>query len=282
MSLVPSNTAEAIYSLRQYQFIVNSSKALDYLEAQLNLYQLLALYQHFFPLEWATSQTSLYIPIDASNTKAVSLENHHSPRELEFIALVYTHLFPMSFWAVESAHEERLQAIPLTSMGVDWQIEEGIENLRIGWKLLVPFSKEGRYWLDDVELEGSEWFDSEFEAHQVYYKDIHDPDKIDNKRLRRLCCELATPLQFLPLALQLLDHETKNIWLDESPDEMNYGLYASSLPWSKSSINLLHRKWKQASRILDAAYCLIEWLEADLNTHAQLLLQLWTRALKRV
>jgi hypothetical protein len=280
MSFVPSSTAEALYSLRQYQFTINPVKALDYLEIQLNRYQLLALYQHFFPSEWATSQTSLYFPIE-DNSKTVSLDNHHSPRELEFITLVYTHLFPMSFWAVESAHEERLQAIPITSMGVDWQIEEGIENLRMGWKLLLPFSKEGRYWLDDVEPEGSEWFDSEFETHQVSYKDVYHPDRIDNKRLRRLCCELTTPLQFLPLTLKLLDHETGNIWLDESLDEMNYALYASSLPWSKSSINFLHRKWKQASRILDAAYLLIEWLETDMKAHAQLLLQLWTRALER-
>jgi hypothetical protein len=282
MTFVPSTTAEAIYSLRQYQFIINPSKAFDYLEAQSNTYQLLALYQHFFPSEWTASQTSLYLPVNEDNSKTVSSENHHSPRELEFITLVYTHLFPMSFWAVESAHEERLQAIPITSMGVDWQIEEGIENLRMGWKLLIPFSKEGRYWLDDVEPQGSEWFDSEFETHQVSYKDIHHPDRIDNKRLRRLCCELTTPLQFLPLALKLLDHETENLWLDESPDEMNYGLYASSLPWSKASINLLHRKWKQASRILDAAYLLIEWLETDIKAHAHLLLQLWIRALKRI
>lgn len=282
MSLVPSTIAEAIYSLRQCQLTITPLKALDYLEVQLNTYQLLALYQHFFPSEWATSQTSLYLPVNnEGNSKTVSSENCHSPRELEFITLVYTHLFPMSFWAVESAHEERLQAIPITSMGVDWQIEEGIENLRMGWKLLLPFSQEGRYWLDDVEPEGSEWFDSEFETHHVSYKDIHHPDRIDNKRLRRLCCELTTPLQFLPLALKLLEHETENLWLDESPDEMNYGLYASSLPWSKSSINLLHRKWNQASRILDAAYLLIEWLETDMKTHAQLLLQLWTHALKR-
>jgi hypothetical protein len=282
MSFVPSTTAEAIYSLRQYQSIINPSKALDYLEVHLNTYQLLALYQHFFPFEWAASQTSLYLPVNEGNSKIVSSENRHSLRELEFITLVYTHLFPMSFWAVESAHEERLQAIPIASMGVDWQMEEGIENLRMGWKLLIPLSKEGRYWLDDVEPEGSEWFNSEFETHQVSYKDIHHPDCINNKRLRRLCCELTTPLQFLPLALKLLDHETENLWLDESSYEMNYGLYASSLPWSKSSINLLHRKWKQASRILDAAYLLVEWLETDIKTHAQLLLQLWTRALKRI
>nr|RNJ69415.1 MAG: hypothetical protein EDM05_09050 [Leptolyngbya sp. IPPAS B-1204] len=281
MSLVPSTPGEAIYSLRQCQLTITPFKALDYLAVQLNTYQLLALYQHFFSSEWATSQTSLYLPADTGTPTSIPLENRHSPRELEFITLVYTHLFPMSFWAVESAHEERLQAIPITSMGVDWQIEEGIENLRMGWKLLIPFSKEGRYWLDNVESEGGEWFDSEFETHHVSYKDIHHPERIDNKRLRRLCCELTTPLQFLPLALKLLDHETENLWLDESPGEMNYGLYTSSLPWSKSSINLLHRKWKQASRLLDAAYLLIEWLETDMKTHAQLLLQLWTRALKR-
>lgn len=281
MSLVPSTTAEAIYSLRQCPFIINAAQALDSLEVQLNTYQLLALYQHFFPSEWIASQASLYGSVDTNNPKAVS-ENCHSPRELEFITLVHTHLFPMSFWAVESAREERLQAIPIASMGVDWQMEEGLETLRAGWQLLIPFSQVGRDWLEDVEPEGREWFDNEFLVHEISYQDIHHPDRIDHKRLRRLCCELTTPLQFLPLALKLLDHETKNLWLDESSDEMNDGLYASSVPWSKASINLLHRKWKQADRILDAAYLLIEWLETDTKAHAHLLLQLWTRALKRI
>lgn len=187
----------------------------------------------------------------------------------------------MSYWAVESAHEERLQAIPITSIGVDWQLEEGIECLRLGWKLLLPFRETGRDWLENVDPEGTEWFDGEFENHHIFLKAIHHPNQINDKRLRQLCCELSSPLQFLPLALKLLDHETGNLWLDESPDDMNFGLYASSLPWSKASINLLQRKWKQARRILEAGYQLIEWLEADLNTHAQLLLHLWTRALKK-
>ena len=40
------------------------------------------------------------------------------------------------------------------------------------------------------------------------------------------------------------------------------------------------RKWQQADRILNCAANLIDWLEADLKPHAQILVKLWKQALK--
>jgi hypothetical protein len=87
--LVPLSMAEAIYSLYQCQFTLDATESLDYLETQLNIYSLLALYQQYFPTEWKASQAPIYPPTDV---------DCHSPRELEFIVLIYTHLFPLSHW----------------------------------------------------------------------------------------------------------------------------------------------------------------------------------------
>ncbi|BAZ34029.1 hypothetical protein NIES4074_65430 (plasmid) [Cylindrospermum sp. NIES-4074] len=270
--LVPISITEAIYSLSQYQLTFNITEALDYLETQLNIYSLLALYQHYFPTEWSGSQATIY-PI-------ANQLNCHSPREIEFIALIYTHLFPLSHWTVETAYEERLHSIPVTPMGIDWTMDGEIEHLKYGWQLLLPFSHNGRHWLDDIHPEGSEWFDGEFAISGITYSNIHHPDKIDYKQLKHQCHRLDNPLKYLPLTLKLLDHETKNLWLDEYADNDYYQPYCTSLPWSKASIDFLTRKWQQASRMLDRADDLINWLEADLKPHAQILLKLWKQALK--
>ena len=107
--LVPLSMAEAIYSLCQCQFTLDATESLDYLETQLNIYSLLALYQHYFPTEWKASQAAIYPPTDV---------DCHSPRELEFIVLIYTHLFPLSHWTVETAYEQRLHSIPITPTSV--------------------------------------------------------------------------------------------------------------------------------------------------------------------
>lgn len=269
--LVPISMAEAIYSLCQCQFTLDATESLDYLETQLNIYSLLALYQHYFPTEWTASQATIYPPTDV---------DCHSPREIEFIVLIYTNLFPLSHWTVETAYEQRLHSIPITTMGIDWTMDGEIEHLKDGWQLLLPFSNDGRRWLDDINPEGSEWFDSEFAIYGITYSDIDHPDEIDQKQLKRQCYQSHTPLKFLPLALRLLDHETKNVWLDEYADDYYYQPDSTSLPWSKASINFLTRKWQQASRMLNCTTDLIDWLEADLKPHAQILLKLWKQALK--
>jgi hypothetical protein len=269
--LVPLSMAEAIYSLYQCQFTLDATESLDYLETQLNIYSLLALYQHYFPTEWKASQATIYPPTDV---------DCHSPRELEFIVLIYTHLFPLSHWTVETAYEQRLHSIPITPMGIDWTMDGEIEHLKDGWQLLLPFSHDSRRWLDDIHPEGSDWFDSEFAIYEITYSDIDHPDKIDHKKLKRQCHHLDNPLKFLPLTLKLLDHETKNLWLDEYADDYYYQPDRTFLPWSKASIDLLTRKWQQANRMLNCAANLIDWLEADLKPHAQILLKLWKQALK--
>ena len=270
--LVPTSMVEAIYSLQECQLTLDTTAALNYLETQLNIYSLLALYQQYFPIEWSSSQATIY-PI-------ANQLHRHSPRELEFIVLIYTHLFPISHWTLETAYEERLHSIPVTPMGINWTMDDEIEHLKHSWQLLLPLSHNGRRWLDELHPEGSDWFDDEFAMYGIKYSDIDHPDKIDYKQLQRQCNNLDSPLKFLPLALKLLDHQTKNIWLDEYADDFYYQPDHTTLPWSKASIDFLTIKWQQASQMLDHADNLIHWLETDLKPHAQILLQLWKQALK--
>jgi hypothetical protein len=259
--MLPSllNALSAIHRLRQCQRILDTNQAVDYLENRFNSYRLLALYQHLFPDEFKNSTAAPY-PEDLNNPDS------HSPLEIEFLYLVSQNLFPISELQIENAYEERFYQIPLMPMGCDWIGHEDIESLRSGWQILLPLSTEGRYWLESVE--GTDWYEHEL---GVSWQAIAHPKDINAQLLKKLSCRTAKPLKFLPLALQLLDYESNNIWLDycaiNEPEV--------SLPWTVENIKFLQREWQNAKVILDQVYNLIEWLEQDLINHFELVLGIW-------
>ncbi len=255
------NAPEAIHRLRQVKNILTPDEAVEYLENRFNTYRLLALYQHFFPDEFANSTAIPYQ--DNLNSES---EDNHSPREIEFLYLISENLFPLSEYQLECAHEERLHQIPLIPMGCDWIGHEDIESLRTGWQILLPLSTEGRYWFE--LMEGKEWYEDEL---GVSWSEITHPDKIDMALLKKLSSRAANPLKFFPKALQLLNYESNNIWLDTSAaNELQ-----DSFPWTVENINLLKSEWQNAKVILDQVYDLIEWLEQDLKNHFELILAVW-------
>ena len=253
------NALSAIHRLRQYQKILHPNQAVDYLENRFNTYRMLALYQQLFPDEFKNSTAAPY-PEDLNNPDS------HSPLEIEFLYLVNQNLFPISELQVENAYEERLHQIPLMPMGCDWIGHEDIESLRSGWQILLPLSTEGRYWLESVE--GTDWYECEL---GVSCEAIAHPKDIDAQLLKKLSCHAAKPLKFLPLALQLLDYESNNIWLDYCATDQP----EVSLPWTVENINFLHSEWQDAKVILEQVYELIEWLEQDLINHFELVLGIW-------
>lgn len=253
------NASEAIHHLRQVKNILAPDEAVEYLENRFNTYRLLALYQHFFPDEFANTTSPSY-------DNSVNFEDNHSPREIEFLYLVSENLFPISEYQLECAHEERLRQIPLIPMGCDWIEHEDIESLRSGWQILLPLSTEGRYWLE--LMAGKEWYEDEL---GVSWNEIVHPHEIDAALLKRLSSRAANPLKFIPKTLQLLNYESNNIWLDASAaNELQ-----NSFSWTIENINFLKSEWFDAKVILDQVYNLIEWLEQDLKNHFELVLAVW-------
>ena len=58
------------------------------------------------------------------------------------------------------------------------------------------------------------------------------------------CNHAAKPLKYLPLALQLLNYESGNVWLDTcSSWEIE-----ESLPWTTENINYLKVEWQEGQR----------------------------------
>lgn len=266
MLFIPSTSMEAIYRLRTYEphLALSRLQALELLEARLTTYHLLALYQTFFPDQFATSTRSIY-----------PVAERHSDREIEFLQLLATHCFPVSFWTIEQAYESRIEAIPVLDMGVDWHQEDALESLKDEWKILIPLTSEGRYWFESVDHDCVEWYEAEF---GITLDRIRHPDQVPPKLLRQRCMKAGSPFKFLPLILTLLDKSTGSVWLDAVENEAFYGSdYDTQLPWSVDSIRYLTRQWRQAKVILGCCCRLTDWLSQDLLTNFKILLELWNR-----
>jgi hypothetical protein len=261
----PLTHTEAVYRLRSYQpwAALSRMEATAYLEERLLTYQFLSLYQTFFPQQFAASTTSLYRDGEG-----------HSQRDLEFLKLLDQHYFPISEWKMEQAHESPLATIPLCNMGTDWQDEDGLENLKAEWKILLPLTHEGRHWLDAVDPDSTEWYEGEF---GFPVSAIQPPDQVPAKQLRQRCLRAGQPFKFLPLALSLLDKSTGNAWLDE-PNEAWYETdCGTQAPWLEESIRHLTKQWRQAQRSLNLAFEFSHWLAQDRNQHFMEVLVLWNK-----
>lgn len=234
---IPTTHAEINHRLRQYHpwETVGLTSAASYLEERLTSYQLLSLYQTFFPDPFASSASSLY-------------ERHspdgHTSRELEFLEELDRHI-PVGMWTIERAGEAQLDRFPVLDMGIDIYEEDAIERLRPAVQILLPLSREGRHWLEIFD--GNEWYEEMF---NLDLSQIQHPDRVSSKHLRQRFNSQNPPLRFVPLLLNLLDKTTGNLWLDCTNNEAWFGYGCDTvLCWTETNLRLLMGQWKRTQVI---------------------------------
>ena len=264
----------AIHKLRQYKKIGSPREAIAYLEEQQLTYRLLLIYQHFFPNQFARSTAPNY----PQNLKE---PEPHSPKEIELFHLIDENLFPINVWYHTSVQKVRMYGIPLMTNGIDWQAEDfDITTLKLGWQALIALSYHGRYWLEPEEYSSDcpeddslSWYES---TTGVPLRQIAHPDRINPDLLSSLCSQAAHPIKLLPLAIQLLEHTTGNIWLDMFEYELETG--EKELEWTLENIEFLASEYQRASEIWQQANLLIDWLESDLTANLKQGLKIWNRS----
>ena len=168
-------------------------------------------------------------------------------------------LFPVhdEVWDADlDAIEWRLQEIPVLPMGYDLWVDD--------WRdLREPAPYLLHMWHSrDVEegIYRSRTFDTLYPALQV-------PPGLDLQRLinplRQLLSEehhlTSHPpeLAGLPDLLQMLDHDTGNVWLDLAEASLAEG--GSYPEWSRDNVEWLVAEWEQASPVLDRVMTLLTW-----------------------
>ena len=211
---------------------------------------LLALYQHYFPDEWASSQ------VDWLTCTNGCL---YSDREIEFLTLVNDRLFPLG--EVDNLdRDERLSEILLYPQNTDWYDAE-LEQLTDTEQFLISVLGCGYLltnWLEEFEFEPEKLVSAE---------------QIDFEKLKLLCGEHTSPLSLLYDVLSLIDHSTGCIWLDIVWE--NYECFS----WDQKSIDYLTQDWIIAQPYLTKMAEFDQWLQADINNRKEVV-ELWNNAKK--
>lgn len=271
---LPLSYAESVHRLAQYRpwESLNQSQACSYLQHRLVTYQLLHLYKTLFPQAWSESNACFYRR-ECAEDEPGELAGH-SRREVEFLETL-GQTIPISNWTLEACQECRLEGLPILDLGIDIYGEGELEHLGASVQILLPFSEEGRHFLQLNGKEGQEWYESSFD---LKLSEIHDPSIIPPNRLQQRFNRLDPPLRFLPLILRMIGKTTGNIWLDSTNSEEWYGSGCTTIvDWTVGNMQSLMIEWKRAQKLIDQCQTLTDWLEVDLMLRFNQILAQWNQ-----
>jgi hypothetical protein len=225
---------------------------------------LLALYSHYFPAEFAASTTPDNLEI--MHTSPGGLTCLYSPKEKEFLKLVDERLFPFYADQLLDEAEEREDLIYLPNFGVDWWTND-LEDLDHGWQLLlfITGNLEG-----DSGLNLENCTDQEIKAALATIQD-HNPDWDE---LKAITLARGEPLCYLPFAFEMLGHDTGNIFLDPTDETP-----AEPLEWCIEDIDFLVEQFREARDLNEKVGKLLDWLTAS-PFHLREVIQLWNDCLE--
>ncbi len=247
----------ALEILRWHRLPLTFSAARDCLEQYRDRANLLTLYQHYFPQEYTASTASVRPAKGAV----------YSARETEFFELVNARLFPLPLDVFLDEYEgARSATLPVMTFGIDWWLDS-VADLRPGWQLLLLLTDEVA--VTDVEV------DARFlKTYAKRIKPRPPGSRIDGDAFKAACQAAGEPITALPLALDMLAHDTGNIWLDPS-DEMP----VMDAEWCVQDIDLLTREYQEAQQILSQIDQVLDWIEAS-PAHFGKVITLWNHARK--
>ena len=182
----------ALARLTHLRMVARIPRALDHLVELQQQTQLLTLYQHYFPREWAQSRTELQPKPDYL----------YSPRELEFTKLVYPRMFALDYWdlyEMAGGFEERLPFVPLEYTALQlWAVEP--EHLSFSVRVLASMLY-GEVWGSWETLLARAGISTMLDTVRATFStDIG----FDWHRLRNLSRRAGKPLAWLPDALSAL------------------------------------------------------------------------------
>ncbi len=246
-----SCTSSRYRDLAAFKLPLTVPEAVSYLSNLSQKTILLALYQHYFPDEWACSAVDCLTCTNGSR---------YSDRELEFFYLINDRLFPLGEIDNFTDWDERHLEIPIYPQNTDWYDAE-LEQLTKTEQFLISILGCGyllRDWLEEFGFEPEE---------------LASTDQVDWQELELLCGEQTSPLSLLNDVLTVIDHSTGCIWLDIVWE--NY----ECLTWDRKFIDYLTQDWIIAQNYLTKTAEFDQWLQADVNNLKEIV-RLWNSAKK--
>ena len=236
-------------SLELFKIPITCKETITYLKNLSQKASLLGLYQKLFPEQWNEST----IPLN----KKTHLECIYSDREIEFIHLVNSNLFPVEFIDEIQAYSE-YENITIIPQRLEWWNDD-FEDLETSEKFLLSVMGNG-YSL--------EYWEEKFGLEPDYVACTED---MDFQKLMIICNNLKSPIKYLVPSLSILDYSTGNIWLDTTY-EAGYWW-----EWTEENIILLADKWQEATTMIEQFQELSAWIEASV-TNRKKVLEVWNKA----
>jgi hypothetical protein len=209
--------------------------------------RLLQLYRRYFPDEFARSTASVTIPRTGG-------EPGYSEREREFLRLVDEHLFPLPDLAFEM---ERCSCIPLYPKGIDW--DDPPETYCLAIRAVMAL-------FVDQDFPWANWLPPTLHV---------ETGALDWDKFKHWCQYGNGVVRQLPLLVELVAHDTGNLWLDYSFD---YDW--ESFEWEEAALNYLTREWQRARDLIAQINRALERIEAHPRYYLTRLVRLWNRANK--
>lgn len=236
--------------LIRFQLPLTACEGITYLQKFNRQVALIALYKHYFPIEWSASTVDLWY---CSNQNSL-----YSDREIEFLTLVDERLFPIDNFIDFFEEEELHLQIPIYPHNINWY-ELCSEDLNFSEQFIMSLIGCGHSVEDWLSAFG-------FTPDKLFLS-----EDINWQLLSELCQQQIEPLSFLYDVISLIDHSTGCIWLDTSFEEY------ITLPWCQESVDLLTHEWKIAQEYHVKTRQFDEWLDNS-TQNCQKVLNLWNQA----
>lgn len=245
----PSLSAtRALAHLSRIRFL-SAQEALQRLSSLAETGQILWLYRKYFPREYARSTASVQVPLSSDGGCG------YSEREKEFLALVDRDLFPMPDLFFE---DERFDMLPIYPQGVDW--DEDLESLRLSLRAAMELiqGEDSPLW--------EQWLPAKL-------RPLEGPRRW--RKFARLCRRAGGLKARLPLLIDLVSHNTGNLWLDITWES---GL--QDFGWNEKDLKLLRQEWRAAQRFLQKIDPLLDRMDKHPRYWLTELVKKWNAAIK--
>jgi hypothetical protein len=247
------NVLEAIEWLKK-QDKHDVEDSIEYLDSILKELTLLMLYKELFPVEYSKSKAEVF----SYPNNSVQC---YSPREEEFLGLVNQRLFHIS----DLNYEERQECIWVTPLNYDWWNDD-YSSLPLIYQLSLSFTSANEFdWTYLLELNGLENDPILSKVEIAACKDINQD------KLFSICRRTPGPLKWLGLAIHVVDHSTRNVWLDISYEN---GI-EETCNWTLENIRILTREYRKATKKLSMIYSLEDYLKENLQKHLHQAVIIW-------
>lgn len=258
--------------------------ARDALRTKQYRYSLLDLYQWKMPERFRQHP---YGDRYRSYLEGERLHNSHSLLEVGFLEHLETLLPEIPWndaWYAECLDEQdcAVRGLPLMDLGINIYAEEVLSVLNPTFLVLVALSEQGqsvlsqcRDNLEDLLQESGLW--------PVLERALDSPtarSSIQRNAVRHRFNQESVPLRFVPMAVNLIDKQTGNYWLDAESDCEQFPSGSSyHMPWTRTAFAIAERHGNQVDGYYQKVSDLTDWIDLAPLTRLDHILHIWNPCL---